>query len=175
MTSERRHPPLAIALHWLTAILVIGAYVSMKMKGLFPRGSDGRHMMALWHYSLGVSVFVLAMVRLVLHTQGIRVRAAADLSRLARLGHRLLYAFMLLLPLAGLSVVFSKGISFSLYGIDMPVWVQSPLPYSKLLKEVHEVIAVCGYLLIGAHAGAALYHHHVLRDDTLKLMRPRLQ
>jgi cytochrome b561 len=30
-----------------------------------------------------------------------------------------------------------------------------------------------GYFLIGLHAAAALFHHYVLRDDTLTRILPR--
>ncbi|MDR3454676.1 MAG: cytochrome b/b6 domain-containing protein [Rhodoferax sp.] len=35
------------------------------------------------------------------------------------------------------------------------------------LKEIHETIATIGYCLIGLHAAAALFHHHVMCDSTL--------
>ena len=32
--------------------------------------------------------------------------------------------------------------------------------------------STAGYFLIGLHAAAALYHHYIRRDDTLKRMLP---
>ena len=40
-------------------------------------------------------------------------------------------------------------------------------------KEVHETIGTIGYLLIGAHALAALFHHCITRDNTLVGMLPK--
>jgi cytochrome b561 len=43
---------------------------------------------------------------------------------------------------------------------------------AKWLKEIHETIATVGYFLVGTHVAAALYHHYIKRDNTLKLMLP---
>ena len=37
---------------------------------------------------------------------------------------------------------------------------------------LHELIGTAGHFLIGLHAAAALYHHYVVRDDTVKRMLP---
>ena len=41
------------------------------------------------------------------------------------------------------------------------------------LKEIHETIGTIGYWLIGLHAAVALFHHYVMRDNTLVRMLPR--
>jgi len=43
---------------------------------------------------------------------------------------------------------------------------------SEQVKELHETVATIGYFLIGLHALAALYHHYVRKDDTLRRMLP---
>jgi cytochrome b561 len=40
------------------------------------------------------------------------------------------------------------------------------------LQEVHETLGTIGYFLIGLHAAAALVHHYVYKDDTLRRMLP---
>ena len=39
-------------------------------------------------------------------------------------------------------------------------------------QELHETLANIGYALIALHAVAAIYHHHVLKDNTLTNMLP---
>lgn len=41
------------------------------------------------------------------------------------------------------------------------------------IKNIHEWIANTGYFVIGIHAIAALYHHYVVKDDTLIRMMPK--
>ncbi|MDI7037059.1 cytochrome b, partial [Escherichia coli] len=42
-----------------------------------------------------------------------------------------------------------------------------------LIKNIHETWANIGYFLIAAHAGAALFHHYIQKDNTLLRMMPR--
>ena len=40
------------------------------------------------------------------------------------------------------------------------------------IEELHETVGEVGYWLIGLHAAAALFHHYLLRDNTLVRMLP---
>jgi cytochrome b561 len=40
------------------------------------------------------------------------------------------------------------------------------------VKEMHETFGTIGYFLIGLHAFAALFHHYIVKDDTLRRMLP---
>ena len=51
-----------------------------------------------------------------------------------------------------------------LMGLDKPLGGQ--------IKEVHELVGTIGYFLIGTHAAAALFHHYLKRDNTLRAMLP---
>ncbi|MGL5588700.1 MAG: cytochrome b, partial [Aeromonas veronii] len=58
------------------------------------------------------------------------------------------------------------------FGLELPALL-SPSPDLKgLIKEVHETLGNIGYALIGLHTVAALYHHHILKDNTLTNMLP---
>lgn len=39
-------------------------------------------------------------------------------------------------------------------------------------EEIHEAGGTVGYVLVGLHAAAALFHHYVMRDNTLRRMLP---
>lgn len=45
-------------------------------------------------------------------------------------------------------------------------------PLGHRLEDIHETIGTIGYYLIGLHALAALFHHYIVRDDTLRRMLP---
>lgn len=64
------------------------------------------------------------------------------------------------------------GKSWPLLGWPMPQWVTPDPVMRKLVKTVHETLANIGYFIIGAHALAALYHHYLRKDDTLRRMMP---
>ena len=94
-------------------------------------------------------------------------------NHLAALVHLLLYALMIALPLLGWLVLSAKGESIPFFGMQLPPLIGENVSLGKQLKEVHETIATVGYFIIGLHALAALFHHYVVRDNTLKLMMPR--
>ena len=53
-----------------------------------------------------------------------------------------------------------------------------PIPFfglellSKSIKEIHATAGTVGCYLIGLHAFAGLFHHYVMRDNTLIRMLP---
>ena len=169
---------LPIALHWLMLLLIAGAYTAMELRSIFPKGSPERDAMASWHYLLGLSVFFLVWLRLLARLPGVApvVEPAlpARQAALARLVQWALYALMAGLPLLGWLALSAKGGPVPFLGVELPLLVGKSAELARLFKKLHEAGATLGYLLIGLHAGAALYHHYVRRDNTLKLMLPAL-
>lgn len=56
------------------------------------------------------------------------------------------------------------------FGRQLPALVGANEALAERTKEVHETLATVGYFLIGLHAIAALFHHYVQRDNTLRRM-----
>ncbi|HLF95708.1 MAG TPA: cytochrome b/b6 domain-containing protein [Methylococcaceae bacterium] len=56
----------------------------------------------------------------------------------------------------------------------MPALVGESKYLAELIEEVHETAGTVGYFLIGLHAAAALFHHYVVGDNTLRRMLPNL-
>lgn len=165
---------LPVALHWLMLLLIVAVYAMMELKWIFPKDSAGRGAMANLHYMLGLSVFVLVWLRLLMRSLGTAPVVApappAWQVRLARAMHWALYGLMIALPLLGWLTVSAKGTPVTFFGAELPPLIAESKTAAKLLKKIHETLATAGYFLIGLHAGAALFHHYVLSDNTLKLM-----
>ncbi|HEX7952210.1 MAG TPA: cytochrome b/b6 domain-containing protein, partial [Burkholderiales bacterium] len=66
----------------------------------------------------------------------------------------------------------AAGKPIPFFGLQLPALVGESKDLAELFKEVHETGATAGYFLIGLHAAAALYHHYIVRDDTLRRMLP---
>ena len=165
---------LPIILHWLMLLLIVAAYATMELKSVFPKGSPSREAMMTWHYMLGLSVFFLAWLRLLLHLSGSEPVIEPALPTwqvpLARVMHWALYVLMVGLPLLGWLALSAKGTPLSFFGFELPALIGENRRQAKWLEDVHEGAATVGYFLIGLHAAAALYHHYLRRDNTLKLM-----
>lgn len=56
---------------------------------------------------------------------------------------------------------------------QMPALLARDKTLGHDLEEIHETVGTLGYYLVGLHAVAALFHHCVMRDDTLRRMLPR--
>ncbi len=168
---------LAIFFHWLMLVLLVAGYAAMDLNSLSQKGSALREAMASWHYMLGLSVFVLVWLRLLVRLTGLEpaVEPAppAWQATLAKAVYRALYVFMAAMPLLGWLTLSAKGEPVPFFGLELPALTGKNEGLAILFKAIHENLATVGYFLIGLHAAAALYHHYVRRDNTLRLMWPR--
>lgn len=171
-----RYGSLSIALHWLMLLLLVAVYACIELRELFPKGSDPREALKTWHFMLGLSVFVLVWLRLALHLSGPVPGIVPEPSRWMRLSgtlmHIALYVLMIGLPLFGWLMLSASGKPIPFFGLELPALVGKNKELADLFKEIHETGATAGYILVGLHAAAALFHHYVVRDDTLRRMLP---
>lgn len=171
-----RYAGVVIVLHWLVFLLMAGAYAMEELRDLFPRGSPERATMRLWHYGLGLAVLAAAVLRLAARsatrTPPIVPPPPEWQEKLAKLAHAALYVLMLGLPLVGWLAVSAEGKAVVLAGVPLPMLTGPNEAWVKPLEKIHEIAGQAGYALIGLHAAVALWHHHVVRDDTLARMWP---
>lgn len=171
-----RFRPSLVVLHWLTLALLAAVYATMELRGLFPRGSVPREAMKTAHYFLGLAVFAVTLLRLVLratgHTPPINPPPPAWQAVLARIVALVMYALMLAMPVIGYLILGADGKAPAIGGWSLPVLVPGSMP-ADALGSWHEGIALAGYWLVGLHAAAALYHHHIRGDNTLLRMSLR--
>ena len=59
-----------------------------------------------------------------------------------------------------------------LFFIPLPGIAPVSESLAGIAEEAHEIFGVSAYLFIAVHALAALYHHYLVKDDTLKRMLP---
>lgn len=174
--STERHGSLSIGLHWLMLLLLIAVYVCIDLREFFPKGSEPREALKTWHFMLGLSVFVLVWLRLLSNLTGPTPRIEPDppkwQKRSAWLMHVALYVLMIGMPLAGWLILSAEGKPIPFFGLHLPALIHESKNMAELIKEVHETGGTVGYFLIGLHAAAALFHHYVVRDNTLRRMLP---
>ncbi len=176
--------PIAKGLHWLMAALLLGLLaLGLLALGLYMTDlplSPEKLLLYSWHKWLGVSAFLLLWCRLLWRLTH-RAPAApegvsAGMARLATLGHLALYALMLLIPLSGWLMSSAKGVPTVWFGLwPIPDLLPRDRALGDALQLVHRALNYLLMATIAGHVAAALWHHTVRKDDTLRRMLPARQ
>lgn len=166
-----RYNAVARILHWVIALLLIANLALGLAHESLP---ESWNVMPL-HKSLGLSVLILSVIRI-----GWRFTwTAAPYPALmpqwqaitAKITHLGLYFLMLALPLSGWVFSSAGKYPIALFGIPWPkLPVTKDMAITGITHEGHEVMGFIAIALIVLHVFAALYHHHVVKDDVLKRM-----
>jgi len=157
-------------LHWTGAVLIIG-YLALDIISAVT-GDAG---LALIHISLGMLVFPLFAFRLfwrLRHYHPLPLGAVSPIEVLIGRGVALgLLLAGVLLPLIEWIMVSSAGGVVGFFGlIALPSLLGQDATTARFAGFLHWFGTYALGLGIGLHIFAALKHHFVLRDDTLKRM-----
>jgi superoxide oxidase len=171
-----RYSYLSISLHWLMLILLVAVYACMELREYYPKGSEFREGLKTWHFMLGLTVLLLLIVRIIARAMGSTPPIAPDppawQARFAKIAHIALYVFMFAMPIAGWVILSASGKAIPFFLFDLPPLVGPNKALAAQVKYLHETVATIGYYIIGLHALAALFHHYLLKDNTLRRMMP---
>ncbi|HEY5796802.1 MAG TPA: cytochrome b/b6 domain-containing protein [Bosea sp. (in: a-proteobacteria)] len=165
---------VAKALHWGIAGLIVLAFTLGLLIDAFPR--TWKYMAVESHKAIGLAILLLLALRLAwraTHRPPVPAEASPWLNRAARLGHAGLYALMVAAPAAGLAymVLRGQGLDLGLFQIP-PLAAAWPREVTRPIRELHEWLTYGLIALAALHALAALWHHLIRKDDTLRLMLP---
>lgn len=176
VTAPARYSTLQIAIHWISAIIIIGMFpIGLVMTRLGP-GTTTNLLYEL-HKSFGLIVIGLVVLRLVVRAMSGAppiARTIPPWQRIAARGtHVAIYILIVLVPLTGLAATSACCAPVNLFWtIPMTLPIYGGFDVARPIFLLHNVFSVtlAGILLL--HAGAALHHHYVKKDDTLKRMMP---
>lgn len=175
-TVSGRYHILSISAHWLTLILLVAVYALIELREIYPKGSDPREAMKAWHFMLGLVVLVLVFarisLRLLFRAPAISPPLPIWQKILATTMYLALYLFLIVMPLLGWLTLNAEGKPVYFFGLLLPNLITPSESLAANFEALHETIGLIGYYLIGLHAAAALFHHYILRDDTLLRMLP---
>jgi len=174
--SSPRYDGMTIALHWLTAFLVVALFALALGWDLFDHGSPIRKGMQSLHISLGIVLAVVIVTRLVWRSLwGRRLPdVATGLQRWAtKAMHHGLYLLLVAEAGLGLALRWAQAESFMFFGLFSIQFSETKhRALAHNIEELHDTIAWIIIILAGLHAVAALIHHYGLRDKVLQRMLP---
>jgi cytochrome b561 len=175
--APQHYGAVAVALHWLMAVLLIVLVVfGLFMVSLPDVGFDMRKIvLILYHKQIGMFALALALLRVAWragHALPALVETLPEWQQVAaRLVHLSLYALMFALPVTGWLMSSAAGFPVSLFGVlDLPDLVPKDDYLYQAFVQAHKWSSYALIALTVVHAGAALMHHFVNKDETLRKM-----
>ena len=172
-----RYGATAQLFHWLTALLVVAAYI------VSVGGPEARVYSAAndfdrgLHELLGMSVFALTLLRMcwrAIFPPPKSPEMPVWMALGARLGHWAIYALLVLVPVTAILGAWFEGHPLTVRAVgDIQPWLPPSRQLGLMLAGIHRWLGDVLIWLAGFHAAAALYHHFWRRDTVLLSMLPR--
>ena len=167
---------VAQSLHWLVAALVF-TQLSLGLYAASLPVSLARLQWLSRHKSLGLAILALVLLRLAwrsLNRAPTPPNSIPDWQRRAAAAiHWLLYALLVLAPLAGWMHASAAGLSVNWFGLfQVPDLLPKEPELGEFLKVVHRSCVVLLAILLLCHVGGAVRHAVVLRDGVMHRMLP---
>lgn len=176
---EPVYSPVQRLLHWLIAAIVVTMIpVGLLMANVLGDGPLKNTTYEL-HKSFGLVVFGLALLRLAVRW----LRGAPPLvpglpawqRHAAHVSHAALYLLIVLVPLAGWAGASACCAPVNVFfTVPLTLPIEGGMERAKTIFAVHETLALTLAALVALHIAAALHHHLVRRDATLRRMWPGL-
>lgn len=168
---------VSITLHWVSLLLIVTIAIIGLVMTEMPLSLRTAKVYAL-HKSLGLTLLALVALRLAWRLYAgapAPVPGTPRWQRLAASGtHWLIYALMFVVPLTGWAFNSASNFALQWFGLfNLPKLVPADPETRELWRAAHHWAFYTLAALVLLHAAAALKHHYVDRDPTLRRMLPR--
>lgn len=181
VSSDARYDGMAIGLHWVLAVAIVGAFcVGVYMSSL--PFSPLRVRLINYHKWAGLTILALSALRLLWRLghrpPPLSARALAAMpswqQRAHHATHRAMYLLFFAVPLLGWAYSSAVGLPIVWFGVlPLPdLWPHDEAFGKAVLKPLHAAAAFTLAGLVVLHVAAALKHQFVDRDRLLLRMWP---
>ena len=160
----------AIALHWITAALIVANLLLGLSMVALPISPRKLHWY-LFHKSIGITSLRLAWRAMRPHPAPVPMPSWQR--RSAAASHALLYLLLFVIPLSGWVYSSATGVQVVYAGlVPLPDLVSSDRALADVLRLVHVSLNALFFVVICVHVAAAVKHHLIDRDAALARMLP---
>ncbi len=172
-TSVKNYNLIARVMHWLSALAIIGLFALGLWMVELSYYSEWYRTAPHYHRSIGILLAIVTLARIVWKhvTASPKPEGKPYEIVAAKLAHTVMYVLLLAIFTTGYLISTSDG-----RGIEVFNWFTVPgvgelFPnQSDLAGEIHFYVAWAVILIAGFHALAALKHHFIDKDNTLRKM-----
>ena len=163
--EKDRYGRVSRLLHWTIAILFISLIPMGIFSSMIPEETSYRNAYYVVHKTIGVTVFLLVIVRLIWNK--ISKRPALDNTltptekKLAHRAHNILYFMLLVIPITGFMMTSYHGYGTFFFFWELPpLWEQSNV--YQIWGGFHKyLLPYIVYIILGAHVLGALKHQFI--------------
>lgn len=171
--TEDRFGWAAKGFHWLTAAALVAMFAIAWRMDALPVGLAKLQAYG-WHKSIGLTILAVTLLRLLWRLGNPQPRFLGNSGwqrRASTAAHWLLYACLIALPLLGWLMSAAANTPVNLFGLlVLPNPIAPDRELAHLFEVAHETLAYGLLALVALHAAAALKHHVLDRDATLRRM-----
>ena len=168
--EKDRYGRVSRLLHWTIAILFISLIPMGIFSSMIPEETSYRNAYYVVHKTIGVTVFLLVIVRLIWNK--ISKRPALDNTltptekKLAHRAHNILYFMLLVIPITGFMMTSYHGYGTFFFFWELPpLWEQSNV--YQIWGGFHKyLLPYIVYIILGAHVLGALKHQFIDKHDS---------
>ncbi|MDB6085032.1 MAG: hypothetical protein JWN43_2913 [Gammaproteobacteria bacterium] len=176
MNPPRRYTAIAQMFHWTIAALIVTQFALAWTADDLPLGMHKLVLLAR-HKSIGMTVFVLAILRLLWRFRHPPPELPVSMSpierALAHATHIAFYVLLFAMPITGWTMSSAKNYSVSWFGLF--TWPNLIAPNDaafNFLKSTHDYLSDALFAVAVLHILAALKHHFWNKDDVFLRMLP---
>ena len=165
-----RYGRVSRMLHWIIAILFLALIPMGIFASMIPEGTEYRVAYYVVHKTIGVTVFLLVIARLIWNKVSQRPPLDKSLTlteqKLAHRAHNTLYFMMLFIPITGFMMTSYHGYgTFFFFWELAPLWEQSNV--YKIWGGFHKyLLPYLVYIVLGAHILGALKHQFIDKHNS---------
>lgn len=184
--SSERYTSVAITLHWLIAVAIVGMILGGWYMGDLPDGAPGQYFLYQMHKSIGITILLLTVARIIWRVMNRPPALPEEMNGLEKTASHLVhigfYGLMIALPLTGWlysSVSVKLDVPTVLYGIIS--WPDVPFveglkteAASGTVNFIHSKLAWVVLALLALHVAGAIKHEFSAEEGVLKRMIPGL-
>ena len=175
--TTRSWGSLSKALHWIIVVLIINQWIIAERAAQLPPKSLAVLKALWWHKSFGITILVLAGIRLAWRWMNPVPDLTAETRPwervLAKISHVLLYALIFAMPLSGWAMSSAHNYSVSWFGLfQLPNFVSPDHELAERLEDLHGALFITLVVVAALHIAGALKHHFIDRNDVLRRMLP---